>query len=316
MVKKLLFAVIVAALAWSGFWFVSVHFERKAIDSWMEARRAEGWTATYEDISFQGFPNRVDARLSGLVLESPEGLRWETPFVDIYRLVYNFGHEIVAFPPQMSLTTELGETEITSDGMRASFIHEGDIVVRANFESKTLNLTGATTAALAGLTASLTRDEGEDTSYRIAVGADAIASSGGRVADAIRLDAGFDTDLPLRVGKQAGPHPQPMRVNLRLAEYKVDDLQLKVAGDVDVDDDGRLDGQVTVKAVNWREMIDMARQSGQLPEGMAKALEDGLGLVAGLSGNRDTLDLPLTLDRGVARLGPIPLGEAPRLRFP
>ena len=181
MVKKLLFAVIVAALAWSGFWFVSVHFERKAIDSWMEARRTEGWTATYEDISFQGFPNRVDARLSGLVLESPDGLRWETPFVDIYRLVYNFGHEIVAFPPQMSLTTELGETEITSDGMRASFIHEGDIVVRANFESKTLNLTGATTAALAGLTASLTRDEGEDTSYRIAVGADAIASSAGSI---------------------------------------------------------------------------------------------------------------------------------------
>ncbi|ANT60484.1 hypothetical protein AYJ57_08990 [Salipiger sp. CCB-MM3] len=314
--KKLAIAVIVAALAWSGFWFVSAHFERKAIDSWMEARRTEGWTATYDDLTIKGFPNRMDARLSGLVLASPDGLRWEAPFVDIYRLVYNFGHEILAFPPQMTVTTEMGETQVASDGMRASFIHEGDTVVRANFESQTLNLTGATTAALAGLTAALTRDEDAETSYRIAVGADAIAGSGGRVADAIRLDAGFDTDLPLRVGQQSGPHPQPTRVDLRLAEYKVDDLQLKVAGEVDVDDRGRMDGEVTVKAVNWREMIAMAQQSGQLPENMAQMLEDGLGLIAGLSGNRETLDLPLTLDEGRARLGPIPLGEAPRLRFP
>ena len=39
----------------------------------------------------------------------------------------------------------------------------------------------------------------------------------------------------------------------------------------------------------------------------------GLGLIARLSGDRDALEVPLDFEGGVARLGPIPLGPAPRL---
>ena len=48
------------------------------------------------------------------------------------------------------------------------------------------------------------------------------------------------------------------------------------------------------------------------PDGPS-AVRAGLGLLAGLSGDADTLSVPLTFGDGRTRLGPIPIGPAPRL---
>jgi hypothetical protein len=107
--------------------------------------------------------------------------------------------------------------------------------------------------------------------------------------------------------------PQPRHIELSLADVKWGGLRLQAAGAVDVDEAGRADGAVTIKAENWREMLMLARSTGQLPESLANTLESGLGLLAGLGGNRDALDLTLNLAEGYWALGPIPLGPAPRL---
>ena len=46
---------------------------------------------------------------------------------------------------------------------------------------------------------------------------------------------------------------------------------------------------------------------------VAATLYSGLSLLAMLSGNKDTLDVPLRFADRIMFLGPIPVGEAPRL---
>ena len=60
-------------------------------------------------------------------------------------------------------------------------------------------------------------------------------------------------------------------------------------------------------------MLDAAEQSGLVSGGVAGTLRGALNLYARLSGNPDSLDLPLTFQDGSARLGPVPIGAAPML---
>jgi hypothetical protein len=71
-----------------------------------------------------------------------------------------------------------------------------------------------------------------------------------------------------------------------------------------------------VKATNWREILAAARTAEALPAGVAAAAERALELVSRLAGSPRTLDIPLVFREGRARLGPVPIGPAPRLALP
>ena len=238
-------------------------------------------------------------------------MQW--PFFQLLQMLYKTGHEILIFPPEQSLSTPDGSYRLVSDGLRASLVHDGDRVHRAHLEAAVLELTGAAELALTGLTAAVEEMESPENTYRLAAD---LAVGEGLGTDGARLDAVVTLDAPLRLPPPEGARPQPVRVDLRRAEYSLGQLELAMAGKVDVDGKGRMDGKVSVRAENWQALLDMAQDSGQLPPALADTLAAGLGMVAGLSGNRDRLDLPLDLDKGKMRLGPVPLGDAPRLRLP
>ncbi|WP_417718408.1 DUF2125 domain-containing protein [Salipiger sp.] len=317
--KRLAIVVIVAGLAWSGWWVYAAWSQRSAVEAWFADRRADGWEAGYDDLSVRGFPNRLDITFTGLTLADPDTrIVWEAPFFQILQLSYGRGHEILVWPDSQTLTTPNGRHEITSEGLRASLIHDGDLVQRATLEASVLNIGGESPLAMAGLTAAI--GILSDRRYHLGLRADALATNrgdlivdGGTTTDSAALDAEVALDAPLRL---SDPLPQPRRIDVKLAEYRAGKLEVNLAGAVDIDAEGRPDGRITVRAVNWRELIGLARESGQLQDSMADVLEDGLTLVAGLSGNRNTLDLPLDFSGGKTWLGPIPLGEAPRLRLP
>ena len=90
-------------------------------------------------------------------------------------------------------------------------------------------------------------------------------------------------------------------------------LDLRGRGTLAVDEDGFAEGRLDLRARNWEQMLDVAEASGALDPTLAGAARAGLGLIARLAGDRDALDVPLDFSGGMARLGPIPLGPAPRL---
>jgi hypothetical protein len=88
-----------------------------------------------------------------------------------------------------------------------------------------------------------------------------------------------------------------------------------MSGRVDIDAQGRGTGEIAIRAENWPEMLAMAERAGLLGPGARRTAERALGLLARLSGREEDLDVTLRLDDGFVYLGPLPVGEGPRLRL-
>ncbi|CAN0602740.1 unnamed protein product, partial [Ectocarpus sp. 12 AP-2014] len=105
--------------------------------------------------------------------------------------------------------------------------------------------------------------------------------------------------------------PQVRSLLLENLSARWGDVTFRAAGELDVDEQGIPDGRITIKAVEWRQMLAMAVNAGLVPQALTNSAESGLGLLAALSGDPDTLDVPLGFSGGRMSLGPIPIGPAP-----
>lgn len=321
--KRLVLVILVASVGWAMFWVVQAWNLKSDLAAWFEDRAADGWEASYGDLQVRGFPSRLDATLTDVKLFDPaRGTGWDAPFFQILGLSYKPGHVILIWPKTQTLTLPSGHHDITSDGLRASLVFDADgRILRSNLEAETLNVAAPGRAlALAGLRVGMQLLTVENNDYRFGLHADAIARPDNR--DGISQTEALDVlsevrfDRSWHVGALGEASPQPRMVALRQAAYRNNRLELDLAGQLDIDEAGRADGALTLRAKNWREMLDAAKRSGTLPPALADTLEQGLSLASGLSGRRDTLDLPLRFSNGDVSLGIIPLGEAPRLRLP
>ena len=127
----------------------------------------------------------------------------------------------------------------------------------------------------------------------------------------ISVLAGFDRAWDRAALEDA--RPQPTWIEIKLAEFAWGDLKLHAAGKFTVDSIGYPTGEITIRATNWREIIAIARQSDQINASLLDAMEQGLELLAGLSGNPKTLDIPLNFKNGATRFGPVAIAPAPQL---
>lgn len=325
--KRLLIVILVAAGLWAAYWFAGAAGAKSAFANWFEIRRGEGWVAEYADLSVQGFPNRFDTTLTAPVLADPHsGWSWEAPFFQVFALSYQPNHVIAVWPDTQLLATPNAKYDISSAKMQASLVTEGTdlALVRANLAADTLQIAQRDGDAtnMTALNVALLRQE-DGTSYRFALKADDLAPSrsfralvdktGGlpRTFSAFDADITMTFDQPWNRLSLEEARPQLRALKISLAEARWGDLELALAGELQIDAQGWPDGQVTIKARNWREIVSMSVAAGILPQALADQLSNGLQMVAGMSGNPNTLDLPLDFRGGGLYFGPIPLGPAP-----
>lgn len=331
--KRLLIAILVAAGLWSAYWAVGSQGVKSGFSSWFEARRAEGWAAEYADLTVRGFPNRFDTTFTDLALADPEtGWSWQAPFFQIFALSYRPNHVIAIWPDQHLVATPTDKYDIGSARMQASLVTDPNsnlALDRANLIADTLQISrrGHDATTMTAFRLAVQRVEGETDLYRLALAADDLAPSSGfrslvdRTGGLPRTLSAFSADL--RVGFSRAwdlsaietSRPQPRRIEVALAEAKWGDLELALAGDLEIDERGRPKGRLTVKARNWRDILRMAVRSQAISQGFADQLESGLNLIAGMAGNPQTLDIPLDFRRDLVFLGPVPIGQAPLLRL-
>lgn len=332
--RLLLTLVALGALLWSGYWYVNATAVKGAFETWFQERRADGWMAEAAAIDVAGYPNRIDTTFSDLSLADPAtGLAWEVPFFQILTLSYRPNHVIVVWPHEQRLATPYDKFDITSADMRASLV----VAPSAAQALKRLSLTAenlevampgeqADSTDLAALTLAAKR-LGDSTSYRLGLRAEGVSPSlpwkaqvdpaGAlpQTLSTLNADVTVTFDTPWDRNAIEHARPQPRAIEVKLAEAKWGKLELQLAGDLMVDSNGLPEGQLTVRARNWRDIIGLGVKSGTLPEVLADSLEDGLGLLAQLAGNPETLDVPLDFRRGRVLLGPVPIGPAPVLRL-
>lgn len=323
--KRLLVVIIVAALAYGGWWFYAAHTMRTETADWFADQRAAGWEADYADLTVRGFPNRTDLTITGPILTTPDGsLGWRAPFFQVLGLSYRQGHVIVAWPDAQTISTSEDEIEVTSDGLRASVVHDDGVLARSNIEAAVLNISGSEQAfAMAEINAALQRIDSSQSSYRLAVSVGSIAATTPRVSPdigpnslgSLRAEMDVTFDEALTFNGQSDPPPRPRKIDLHRSEISYGSVIYKVTGAATLDDQGRATGDVSIAAENWREGLDAAGRNGDLPAEMVDILTELLSMLAMFNGTRDSLDVTLGLDRGTLMLGPVPIGKLPPLQW-
>lgn len=324
--KRLLIVILVAALGWFAYWFIAAQTARSAYESWFDARRAEGWQAHYSALNLRGFPNRIDTTFDALQLADPEtGFAWEAPFLQIFALSYRPNHLIAVWPNTQQLATPLQKLDVNSEDMRASFVVQAgtDLAfARANIATDGLAIisdAGWQIKAEA-LRAALAQDEENETLYHLALQGQGVAPPAflrntalPETMSALDLDAslGFDRSWDRRALEER--RPQPTQIDLRLLKAQWGGMLIEATGDMITDAQGVLNGELTLRAKEWANLIETAKQSAQLDPMLIDGAEQLLRLMASLSGPGDDIDLTLTFKNGRIWAGLFPLGPAPVL---
>ncbi len=331
--RIVLAAVIVLAAAWSGYWWIGARAEQNGIRNWLDARDRAGWVANYSMVETTGFPNRFDTTISEIELADPEtGVAWAAPFLQLLRLSYEPNHVIAVWPDEQTFASPYQRISVTTDRARASFVflpRTDYQLERSNFsfEGVRLRSTKDWSARVENVRLATRPADAGENAYDIGFEATGLRPKGTKLSqlaeiglvpetfETLKLDATLAFDAPWDRTALEERRPAITEIELNLAQAIWGELDLWMAGDVTLDEAGRATGEITVKARNWREMLQLAVAAGWLPDGMADTLEGGLELLAGLSGSPKTLDAPLKLRDGAVSFGPIPLGTLPPIRI-
>ena len=330
--RVLLAIVILAALGWSGWWWLAATARDRALTGWLAERRADGWVAEAEDVRVTGFPGRLDTIVTGLDLADPEaGWSWRADEFQVLSLSYKPHHVIAVLPG----------TQVVGDPVRDHHRHQrdaarvGDLPAEPAARARPHDLRDRRHAALQrprldrrhrqGDPRDPARRGGAPNAHDLAFDAEALALPAGLTAglnvgavlpDAISpvgLDATLAFDRPWDRATVEGENPTLEQVRIRDLSLAWGRLDLRGRGTLEVDDEGFAEGRLDLRARNWQEMVDIAEAAGALDPGVAGAVRAGLGLVARLAGDADAIDVPLDFADGVARLGPVVIGPAPAL---
>ncbi|WP_375174588.1 DUF2125 domain-containing protein [Pseudooceanicola sp.] len=323
--KRLFFIVIAVALLWSGYWIIGASGVKSGLTAWFDARRAEGWVAEYDDLAVQGYPNRFDATWTNMTLADPDtGIAWTLPRFQLLALSYQPNHVIAAWPSEMQVATPLDKLDITSDRLRASLrLNPGTALEleRMVLEGHDIAFSGADTGSLEEL--HLAAERTGEASYRLGLDGRNLSPPApllqawlGNQAlpetlQMARLDATVVFDRPWDITALEDSRPQPVGIDLTnmRAEWGVMELQAK--GRVEIDARGRPSGKVSLQAVHWQDLLEIARASGALTDSAAAATRTVLDLAAKSAGNPNSIDVELTFEDGLTYIGFVPIGPAP-----
>lgn len=331
MMKLLAMLIAILAFGWSGYWLAGYWGVTTGFDRWFEDRRAQGWVAEYDDRRVLGFPNRFDTTFTNLTLADPaSGVAWDMPFLQLFALSYRPNHVIAVWSPEQVLSTPTEKLTVSTEDMRASVVLRPDTALtleRSNLAIEGMILSSSADWRMSAQTLGLAMHRLGDApaTYRMALQSTNVAPpvayrlpSGmqlPRTLATLAADMTVTFDKPWDRGAIEQARPQPTEIDITLAEIGWGDLQLNAAGRVTIDSFGYPSGTITLRAVNWREIIAVARATGRVSPGVLDTIEGALDLAAQLAGNARQLDIPLTFRNGSTRIGPVPFAPAPVIRL-
>ncbi len=333
--KKLLAIVILAGLAWSGYWLFMAHMHKRALTGWLEARRADGWVAYTASLHVSGFPNRIDTFVEGLALADPEqGWRWDAEELQLLSMSWKPQHLIAAWPGEQVIGSPYETIRFHGETLRGSVIFRP--TPRLELERTAIEIADLAIAGDLGWnarvgSAMLATRQAPDTTpnaHEISFEAHGLVPPNAwteeipgaralpRQVESLKLDAIATFDRPW--DRLAVETENPVLLAIELDEASADwgDLSLRAQGNVIRDADGFAEGDLTLRARNWRQMLDLAEEGGAITPEMAGAMRGGLDLIAMFTGDRNSIEVPLSFRGGRTYLGPIPIGVAPRLGRP
>lgn len=332
--RRLGIAALVLGTLGSGLWLIGAETTERLTTGWLEARAASGWQVSYANLETGGYPSRFETQATDLLLSDPAtGWAWSAPDFTLIQPLTRLNSVQAIWPSEQSLASPFARWQISADTFEAN----GGINPLADFAllDGTLDLAGLRIENNSGGalvletgTLQLTRQGTEDQGFELyALNFDMAALDPGAVfsrlldpagvlPDAIetaRIEAELAFDRPWDLSALERDRPQPRRIELDEASADWGDLRFRSTGSLEIDAEGIPEGRLTIRAENWRRMLDMAENSGRLPPDLRRIIETPLALIGGATGDPEDIDAPLIFRNGRMVFGPFPLGPAPRI---
>lgn len=306
--------IITLGVVYALYWLGGYYLFSNGLRDWLAAQGQAGRMAEIQSLETGGFPLTFAADAQGIVMADPatgwgwmaEGARVSAP------AWWPFGVDATVSGRQV-IDTPAGQIDLLAEGLA------GHVGLNATLAPVSGWLSAGRIEAASGqgtLRADdfrMTSDRTEGRTHRITSDATGLAVEAGDIRlDNGRLHLVADVTLAEVVDGLADAVAVPVDgVRIETGELRLGDMAVLVTGDLVSDGRGFAAGDLTLRMENWPAAMQVAVEAGLLPAGQARTLEGGFRM---LSGGRDALTVPLTLDGGMIRLGPIPVGPAPRFR--
>ena len=330
--RKIFWLVVIVAVVWSGWWFAATVGMQRGVSGWFAARKAEGWQAEVSDIRQRGFPFALHTEVIAPQLADPEtGVAIEMDHINFKAPTHWPGYLSVSLPETpILLASPINRNFLKMQHPGAELrLHPGTLLELQSMiaQAGSWQLDADEGRILSGdaLHMSLVQSSTTRDSYNVdLVGSNVTPGEMWRgllrlPADWPRAFETFSTNMTVLFDRPwdrtalVTRRPQPVVISLHRLEAIWGALRFKAVGDVTVSPLGVPDGAITLKAENWREMLDLAQASGNLGAGFRFQLEAMLGAIAGQTGQTNDLDVELTFRNGRMAMGIIPLGPAPKI---
>ena len=328
---RLIKVIIGLGLVWSLWWWGAGFALRQGITNWSDTQEDRGWQAEMHDMTTTGYPLRHVTTLNSPALADPAtGTAWQADWLRLDSPAAWPGRQNLHFAPTPQRLSYFDQTVVVEAQDMVARLHLQPglalTLERMDLTSADWQITandGPVMSAASLVLAMVQTKQPEAYQFDInAVGFSPGARLRNLVGSGRSLPASFETlalDMQVtfdRVWDRKAleqRRPQPVAIDLKLAEVRWGALRLMATGKLTVDSQGIPSGAITVKADNWREMLAMAQAAGAIPAQAIEPAERALKLLASLGGNRNALDVQFNLADGFIALGPFPLGPAPRL---
>ncbi|MCF6234027.1 MAG: DUF2125 domain-containing protein [Rhodobacteraceae bacterium] len=328
---RLIKLCVVLVVIWSIWWWGAGFGLRQSLSAWFAAQESRGWQAEVSSMETGGFPLRHITTLTSPALADPAtGTAWAADWLRLESPAAWPGRQNLFFAATPQRLSYFDQTVvIRAETLVARMhLHPGLALaldrMQATGGAWQVDGNAGPVMSAASLVLAMVQQEKPDT-YQFEVEAEGFAP-GARLRRLIgsaqslpdyfktlKLDMKVTFDQVWDRAALEQRRPQPVRIDLRLAELHWGNLRLLAAGKLEVDDQGIPKGAITIKVENWRDMLDMARASGAVPEQLYKTAERGLKMLASFGGNPKALDVQFNFADGFVALGPFPIGPAPRL---
>lgn len=331
--RKLTWVLFGVVVLYSGYWFIAARATENGVAAWLADRETQGWQTEYSALATRGYPLTFKTTLTDVALADPAtGLAYQTSEVSVQSRSFTPTRLKAQMATDARLSTPFQHLDFTNTSATATLHVEAGPAL--TLQSATIDidaLAGKSTLgwgfSLDSANATAVRRADDTLAHDLTISIDNFAPSAAMMArlnpdgilsdsfDAMNISATVRFDKNWDITALEGPRPQPSHVLLRNMAATWGALNLRIAGAFDVDANGVADGTISIKATNWREMITLATAAGIIPPKFENLAQRGGAMLAGLSGNPNTIDAELTLARGAISLGFLPLGPAPLIKI-
>lgn len=325
--RGLIIAVLLATAAWTGYWWAGSTAIENGVTQFLASQPADQISVGSTEV--HGIPNRFDLTLTEVEVTRPDlGLRWQSPFAQVFAMAWKPWHLIGALPPEQHIFYQGQDITLKNTSMMGDVIVHPSTALTLNevvVETKDLSLASdqGWIIGLQTAVASLREDPSLANSYRLGLRARQLSPDASllpalekaglpALVDEVYIDALANLTAPLD-RNAAQIQPQLASLNLTDTRLTWGDLGLSARGVIQPDAQGFASGEIALELQNWQKLPPLLVALGVVQEKMQQTMTGMMGALAQQGGDDKVLKIKLIAANGRLSLGPFPLGDAPRM---